>query len=132
MTIRERAEAKRRAEEAAKGGASRPSNPPPATEGERGRSAPTQAASTGHPDRRLESTEPDLPYGIPSAAGAAPSPDHLALTARASQLCIWVEPPPSNQAWVAARLDESTQLVLIVRLPLAYRPPNGSDPSIPF
>lgn len=129
MTIREKIEARRRAEEAAKGGGHRPSQPPPATEGERGRLPVTAAATPGEPDRRLESTAPDLPYGTGSADH---SPDALALTARASNLCIWLEPPPSSQAWLAARLDDSMQLVLILRLPLAYRPPDQNDPSVPF
>lgn len=127
MTIRERAEARRKAEAeaAAKGGAAHPQNPPPETEGVRGRlAAPTAPATTGHPERRLEATEPDIAYGTHS--GEAPL--HMALTAKAANLCVWLEPPPACQAWLAVRVEQSEQLVLILRLPLANRPPDGEIP----
>lgn len=132
MTIRERAEARRKAEAeaAAKGGGANPQNPPPATEGGRGRLAAQAApATTGAPDRRLEHTVPDLPYGTLSGAG----PLHQALTATAANLVIWLEPPPSCQAWLAVRVEESEQLILILRLPLANRHPvPGQAEEIPY
>ena len=132
MTIRERAEARRKAEAeaAAKGGGEHPRNPPPSPEGERGRIAAEAAPATaGDPQRRLESTSPDLPYGTLSGAG----PLHQALTAKAANLCVWLEPPPACQAWLAVRVEESEHLVLILRLPLANRhPAPGESEEIPY
>lgn len=136
MTIRERAEARRKAEaEAAakKGGTPDPTLPLPsiAPEGVRGRVATiAEPATVGDPRRMLESTVPDLPYGTHSGDGTL----HKALTAAAANLCIWLEPPPSSRAWLAVQAEEGPSLILILRLPLANRTPgtNAGPEEIPF